>query len=418
MYLPVNTELFIAKRILSPKGAPGKGESGGFSRPIVRISVIGIALGLAVMILTIAIVTGFQKEIREKVIGFGSHIQVSKFDNNESYEYSPVDRDPAFLKTIRAQEGIAHVQVFATKAGILKANDEIHGVVVKGVGPDFDWNFFKKSLVEGRTFTVSDTGLTRDIVISRYIASRLKIKLNDSVPVYFIQDNTQRVRKFVVCGIYETGLGQQFDEVYVLADIGHIQKLNGWDKKQVAGFEILISDFKKIDELTEFVNGEIGFELHSRNIKELTPQVFSWLDAQDINAIIVVVLMVIVASINMISALLILILERTNMIGILKALGATNWSIRKVFLYNAAYLIAKGLLWGNIIALAFCFVQKQFGIFKLDPESYFISQVPVNVDAISILLLNVGTMLICVLMLIIPSYIVTRITPVKAIRFS
>ena len=409
----MNTELFIAKRILS-----GKNQEGRFSRPIVRISVIGIALGLAVMILTVAIVTGFQKEIREKVIGFGAHIQISNFDNNESYEYSPIERKQDFLKILSTQKGIKHIQVFATKAGILKANNEIHGVVVKGVGKDFDWDFFNKNMIEGRSFTVKDQELTDKLVISKYISSRLKIKLNDSVPIYFIQENKQRARKFVVSGIYETGLGQQFDEVFVLADIAHIQKLNGWTTDQVAGFEVLINDFDKIDALTEFVNEEIGINLNARSIKEQNMQTFSWLGAQDINAVIVVLLMLLVASINMISALLILILERTNMIGILKALGSTNWSIRKVFLYNAFYLIGKGMLWGNCIALGICFIQKQFGIFKLDPESYFVSQVPMNVNIIHILSLNAGTMIICMLMLIIPSYIVTRITPVKAIRFS
>lgn len=409
----MDTEFFIAKRILS-----GKNSTGRFSRPIVRISVIGIALGLAVMILTVAIVTGFQREIRDKVIGFGAHIQVSSFDNNESYEYSPVNRNQAFVKSIASHEGIRHVQAFAVKAGILKAHGEIHGVVVKGAGSDFDWDFFDRNMVEGQSFRVSDTGITNKVVISRYIASRMKIKLNDAVPVYFIQENKQRVRKFTVCGIYETGLGQQFDEVFVLADIGHIQKLNNWEKTQVAGFEILINDFNKLDELTSFVNDEIGYQLHARNIKEQNMQVFTWLNAQDINAVIVIVLMVIVASINMISALLILILERTGMIGILKALGSTNWAIRKIFLYNAAYLIAKGLLWGNVIALAICLVQKRYGILKLDPESYFVSQVPVNVHWPYLLLLNTGTMLICVLMLILPSYIVTRISPIKAIRFN
>jgi lipoprotein-releasing system permease protein len=414
----MNTELFIAKRILKGSNADDREGTGRFSRPIVRISGIGIALGLAVMILTVCIVNGFQREIREKVIGFGSHIQVSKFDNNESYEYAAVEKHQPFLDVIRSHEGVRHVQAFATKAGILKAHGEIHGVVVKGVGSDFDWDFFKNAMVEGRSFTVSDTGTTIDMVISRYIATQLKIKLNDTVPVYFIQENKQRVRRFHVCGIYETGLGQQFDEVFVLADIGHIQKLNKWGRDSVAGFEVLISDFKKLDDITEFVNGAIGFDLHASSIKERNEQVFAWLNAQDINAIIVIVLMVIVASINMITALLILILERTNMIGILKALGADNWSVRKIFLYNAGYLVVRGLLWGNIIAFTICFLQIKFGIFKLDPESYFVSQVPVSINWLYILGLNAGTMLICVLMLILPSYIITRITPVKAIRFS
>lgn len=413
LHCKLNTELFIAKRILS-----GKNQEGRFSRPIVRISVIGIALGLAVMILTVAIVTGFQKEIREKVIGFGAHIQVSNFDNNESYEYSPMARKQDFVKGISAQEGVKHIQVFATKPGILKANNEIHGVVVKGIGNDFDWEFFNRNMVEGKAFAISDTGISDAMVISKYIASRLQLKLEDKVPIFFIEGNKQRAINFKVCGIYETGLGQQFDEVFVLADIANLQRLNRWGRDSVGGFEVLINDFNKIDELTEFVNGEIEVDQNAQNIKEQNMQVFSWLGAQDINAVIVVLLMLLVASINMVSALLILILERTNMIGILKALGSSNWSIRKVFLYNAVYLIGKGMLWGNCIALGICFLQKQFGIFKLDPDAYFLSLVPMNVDLIHILILNAGTLVICVLMLIIPSFIVTRITPVRAIRFS
>ncbi|MEW6468089.1 MAG: FtsX-like permease family protein [Bacteroidota bacterium] len=411
--IPVNYSLFIARRILSGN------EAGRFSRPIVRISVLGISLGLAVMILTMAVVTGFQNEIRDKVIGFGSHIQMSSYDNNDSYEFLPIEKEQPFLDDIRALEGVRHVQAFAVKAGIMKWKGQIHGVVMKGVDKDFDWSFFSKNMVDGKRFSVKDSGITNSIVISKYMAGRLKIKVGDSVQVFSIQHSgIASARKPVVSGIYETGMGQQFDEVFILTDIARIRKLNGWTDSQVAGFEVLVDDFSRLDELTEAVNGEIGYEYQARNIKDMNRPVFAWLGAQDINAIIVIALMVLVAGINMISALLILILERTNMIGILKALGSDDWSVRKVFLYNAVYLIGRGMLWGNIIAIGICLAQKRFGLMTLDPESYFLSRVPINLDVVHILLLNAGTIVICTLMLIIPSYIVTRITPVRAIRFS
>lgn len=408
----MNTEYFIAKRITT-----GYTNSSRFSRPVVRIAMISIALGLAVMIITVAVVTGFQHQIRDKVIGFGGHIQLTSFDNNESYEFNPVDRHPPFYDKLKTNAGIKHIQAIASKAGILKAHGEIQGVVVKGVDTNFDWHFFKQSLVAGTVLT-KDTAAKNKLLLSKTIASKLGIKINDAVPVYFIQKQQQRVRKFVVCGIYDSGMGEQFDELFVLTDIKVIQKLNDWNINQVAGFEILVNDFDKVDNIASVVNDEVGYNFKVQTIKESFTQIFSWLSAQDVNAIIVITLMVLVASINMISALLILMLERTNMIGILKALGARNWTVRKVFLYSAVYLIGKGLLWGNIIAISLCVLQNYFGFIKLDPESYFISQMPVNINILHILLINVGTLLICTIMLIIPSYIVTKITPVKAIRFN
>lgn len=368
------------------------------------------------MIITVSVVTGFQREIRDKVIGFGSHIQVLNFDNNDSWEQSPVDINADFISALKKINGVRHVQMFATKPGILKANGEIEGIVVKGVGNDFDWSFFQKNLVQGQIIPKNDT--LGSIIISKYIASKLKLKLNDKLVVHFAQNNTSRPRVFHVGGIYETGLGEQFDQMFAFTDISVIQKLNRWQSNQAGGLEALIDDFSKLDFITEKVNEEIGYDLSARNIKELNSQVFSWLDAQDINAVVVIVLMILVAGINMITALLILILERTNMIGILKALGSSNISIRKIFLYNAAFLISRGLLWGNLIAIAFMLVQKQFGIITLNPESYYLSFVPVNINVMHIILLNIGTLVMCTLMLIIPSLIITRINPVKAIRFS
>ncbi|MEK6615752.1 MAG: ABC transporter permease, partial [Bacteroidota bacterium] len=297
----MNTEFFISKRIIS--------NNKGFSKPIVNIAILGITLGLAIMILTLAIVTGFQKEIRDKVIGFGAHIQITNYDNNESFEGTPIDRNQSFLAELKENNSIRHIQSFATKAGIIKTKDDLQGVVVKGVGSDFDWGFFKKNIVEGEPFIVSDTAKSDKILISKFHAEKLSLKLNDSIIIYFIQNQQQRARRFAVCGIYSTGLGDLFDQIYVIADIAHIQKLNGWAQNSIGGFEVLLNDYKKIDETTQAVNETIGYKFLAKSIKDLNRPIFSWLDAQDINAVVVVTLMALVAAINMISALLILILE-------------------------------------------------------------------------------------------------------------
>ncbi|HEY4798500.1 MAG TPA: ABC transporter permease, partial [Bacteroidia bacterium] len=260
-------EFFISKKIIS--------SNKGFSKPIVNIAIIGITLGLAVMIITLAVVTGFQKEIRDKVIGFGSHIQITNYDNNESYEGTPVDRNASFLADLKKYPSIRHIQSFSTKAGIIKTKEELQGVVVKGVGSDFDWDFFRKNIKEGTSFTVSDTGKSDKILISKYHAEKLKLKLNDTILIYFIQNQLQRARKFSVCGIYETGLGEMFDQIFVIADIAHIQKLNGWGKNSIGGFEILLNDYKQLDKSTEFVNAAIGFNFVARSIKDMNRQMFS-----------------------------------------------------------------------------------------------------------------------------------------------
>ena len=408
----MNLELFIAKKIFSKNKA-------NFSRPIVKIAIISIALGLAVMIVSVAIVTGFQSEIKNKVIGFGSHIQISNFDSNESLESTPLDKNQSFYPYLDTIDGIRHIQVYARKAGIINTDDQIQGVILKGIGSDYDWSFFKNKIIEGKPFIVTDTNKTNNVLISKNLASKLKLKLGDPIKMYFIIKNEPqpRGRKFKITGIYETGL-EEFDKIYVICDIGHIQKLNKWTKDQVAGFEVLIDDFKNIDKIGEYVYNEIGYELNCKTIKQMQPQIFEWLELHDMNVIIIIVLMVLVAGITMISTLLILILEKTNMIGTLKALGIKNRSIRKIFLYNAAYIIGKGLFWGNIIAIILCVLQLKYGIITLNQESYYVSVVPINLSLLNIILLNIGSIIICILMLIIPSYIVTRITPVKALRFS
>lgn len=413
----MNLPYFIAHRLIK-----GRREGTSFSRPINIIAITGIALGLAVMILAVSILTGFKQQIRDKIVGFGSNIQVLNFDSNYSLETIPISDTESFIPKIKQMPGVKHVQVFATKAGIIKTTDAIQGVVLKGIGSDFDWKFFKSNIVDGSVFTVTDTGRTNQVIISKKISDMLRLKTGDSFAMYFVQD-PPRSRKFTISGIYETSL-EDFDKMYVFCDIGHIKRLNGWEDDQVSGFEIFINDFDKLNEMTLAVRDVIGYRLLEdetkfkvTNIRVKYPQIFDWLNFQDMNVIIIITLMLLVAGFNMISGLLILILEKTNMIGIFKALGSENGTIRKVFLYQAAYLIAKGLFWGNVIGIGLAFIQLKTGLITLDPTSYYIKTVPVNLQLSHILLLNAGTMAAIILMLLVPSQLISRIVPVKAIKY-
>ncbi|HPT22350.1 MAG TPA: ABC transporter permease [Bacteroidales bacterium] len=413
----MNLPYFIAHRLIK-----GRREETSFSRPINVIAIIGIAMGLAVMILAVAILTGFKKEIREKVVGFGSHIQIMNFDSNISFETTPVSDTQDFIRKIKQIPGIRHIQVFATKAGIIKTDEEIQGVVLKGVGSDFDWSYFSKNMVDGSVFTVNDTVKTDKVIISKKISDLLKLHTGDSFVMHFVQD-PPRMRKFTVSGIYETSL-EEFDKIYVFCDIGHIKKLNGWNDDQVSGFEVFIDDFDALDKMTLAVRDAIGYRIteedtkfKATNIRIKYPQIFDWLNFQDVNVIIIIVLMLVVAGFNMISGLLILILEKTNMIGVLKALGSDDMTIRRVFLYQAAYLISKGLLWGNLIGIGLAFLQLKTGLISLDPSSYYIKTVPINLELGHVLMLNIGTMVAILVMLLVPSKLISRITPVKAIRY-
>jgi lipoprotein-releasing system permease protein len=406
----MNVEYFIAKRLFTAKEKNNR-----YTKPILRIAILAIALSVAVMLLSITVLTGFKNEISNKIIGFGSHITITNFTDNQSYESEPIELNQEFYPSITQQQGIKHIQTFATKAGIIKTEDEILGMVLKGIGSDFDPSFFEKNLVVGEVPTYNDTLTSRKVMISKSVADILQLKLGEKLIMYFVEQ-PPRVRKFIIAGIYETGFGD-FDDLIVMADIRHIQKLNGWERNQVGGFEILIDNFDQLDEITAKVYEQIPYNLNAQSIKEQNPQLFDWLDLQDINVRVILILMLIVGGVNMITALLILILERTKLVGILKALGATNWSVRKVFLYNAVYLILKGLFWGNIIGLGIAFLQQKFQFISLDPNIYYMITVPINFNFMHILWLNLGTLLICWLILIIPSIIITKITPVKAIRF-
>jgi lipoprotein-releasing system permease protein len=413
----LRTGLFIAKGLIF-----NKENKNSFLGPILRISVAGIALSLAVMIISVATVTGFKDEIRRKIIGFGSHIQIINYDSNNSFETEPVTKDPAFLPQLKALPGIRHIQVFATKPGIIKTKADIQGAIIKGIGSDFDWSFFAENLVEGSLFKVVDSIRTDNVLISKYMANLLRLKTGDRFAMYFINDRA-RGRSFKVSGIYQTSL-VEFDKQFILADIAHVQDLNNWDDSQVSGFEIVIADYDRLHAVTHEVfaiagtafNAD-GSKLRVVNIRDRYPQIFDWLSLIDKNVWVLLGLMLIVSAFNMISGLLIIILDRTAMIGILKALGMNNSGVRSIFLYQSVYLITKGLFWGNVTGIGICMIQYYFRVITLNPESYFLSFVPVNFNIVSILFLNVGTLMITLLILVLPSMIIARVHPARTIRY-
>jgi lipoprotein-releasing system permease protein len=407
----LNLELFIAKRL-----AFSKDKKNFTSRPIIRIALAGVAIGFSVMIVAVSIVIGFKKEIRNKVIGFGSHIQLSNYDGNNSFESRPISSEQTFIATLKKNPEIRHIQSFATKPAIVKSKDQIEGIVTKGVGTDFDWTYFKNHLVAGKVFNSNDSLPSDSVVISDYLAKKLKLKVGDDLLTFYIQQ-PPRARRFHISGIYTTGL-EEFDKLYLFCDIGQIRKLNDWQKDQVGGFEIAITNFDDIDRIGDEVYAMTPSELNARTIKNIYPQIFDWLGLQNINAIIIITLMIVVSGMNMISALLIIILERINMIGMLKALGSPNVSVRKIFVYLAGFLVGKGLLWGNAIGLLFIFLQKNFKLISLDEKSYYVSSVPVDFSLTYLVLLNAGTLLVCVAMMVIPTLIITKIKPLSAIRYS
>lgn len=414
----MNTERFLARRFIRNQVGEKK-----YTMPIIKLSVISIALSLAVMLISVAIVTGFKEEIRNRVIGFSSHIQIKNFDLNNSYETSAIDRNQDFLPALNSIPGIKHIQVFATKPGMIKTKTDVQGIVVKGIGSDFNWDFFKQNMVEGEPFIVNDSTRTNNVVISKKLANLLNLKLHDEFAMFFI-DERPRMRRFKIGGIYETSL-EQFDMQIMLVDIGHIQRLNQWDKNTVGGFEILIDNFDNIDYLTylvkeqvEFKYSEDGEKLQVNNIINTYPQIFDWLNLIDMNVWVILALMICVAIINMISGIIILILDRTFSIGLLKALGTNNQSLRKVFLYQASHLIIKGLLWGNAISLTLLILQDKFHLIKLNQSSYFIDYAPVNINIFHILIVNIAALIIIFLFMMLPVMIVAKVQPVKTLRYN
>jgi lipoprotein-releasing system permease protein len=410
----LNLEHFIAKRLITAKD-----HKSSISAPIIKIAIIAIALGVIMMIISIATGIGLQQKIRQKVSAFNGHIIISSFNGNESdVSTEPVSTNQKFYPTFKNIEGISHIQAVASKAGMIRTESAFEGIVFKGVGKDYNWDNLKEYLVQGKSPNLKSE-LNNEILISEYLANRLNLKLGDSFNTFFMKEGENKLpnsRRFKIVGIYNSGL-QEFDSAYIIGDIRHIQKMNKWRPDQVGSFEVFVDDFTKIEEKGEEVYDEISSMLNSQTIVKKFSYIFDWLKLFDTNIIIILIIMIVVSTINMVVALLVLILERTQMIGILKSMGANNWSIRKIFLYNAFYLIVRGLFWGNLIGIGMLLIQKYFGVIKLNPESYYVNVAPVEINLGYILLLNIGTVAICLLVLLIPSYIITKISPAKTIRF-
>lgn len=412
-----NWKLYIANRIHFDKSTRKKA-----TPPAIRVAVAGVALGLAVMILSVAIVIGFKQEIRDKVVGFGSHIQITSFDSNTTYEKHPVQYTDSLRDVLLAHEGVARVEPVGTKLGMVKTDSDFMGVVLKGVLPDYDWSFFKKYLVDGALPSLQDTAASNEVLVSKTIADKLQLQVGDKIYCYFVQEQV-RARRFLVSGIYQTDFSD-YDKLLMIGDARQVQRLNGWEPDQYSEIELLVNDFNRADDIaydlyTRLIDrpDDYGTHYYPQSIRALNPIFFGWLDLLDMNVWIILILMAAVSGFTMISGLLIIILERANMIGILKALGADNTSIRKIFLYVSTFLVGKGMIWGNAIGLALCLIQQQFHIVKLNPEAYYVPYVPIELNFWYILWLNIGCMAISVLMLIAPSYLVALIRPAKSIKF-
>ena len=409
----MNFELFIAKRIIS-----NKTYKSSVSAPIIKIGIAAIAIGIIVMLIAIATGLGLQQKIRDKVVAFNGHIEITNYDTNASDESQvPIAINQEFYPNFNTVEGIKHIQGVAKKFAVIRTETDFEGVVIKGVGADYRWGYFEEFLVDGRLPDFSKSR-NEEILVSKYLANRLGFKVGDKFQTLFGDNLNQRPRilTYEVVGIYNSGF-QELDEKFCIADLRHIQRLNKWDDDQVGSFEVFINDFSELEETYQAVYKEIPSLLNATPINQKYYTVFEWIKIFDNNTFGIIAIMIIVAGINMITALLVLILERTTMIGILKALGSSNWSIRKVFLFNASYLVGLGLLWGNMIGLGLLFAQKYFKLFPLNPDTYYVSEAPVYLSLDYILLLNLGTFIACLLMLLIPSVIISKISPVKAIRF-
>lgn len=414
----MNVPYFLARRIYADNDNQKK-----VSRPAVRIAIIGVAVGLAVMIVSVCVVLGFKHAIRDKVVGFGSHIQVAEFSMLQQGTDSPIEVDDSVMNVLQHIEGVKHVQRFAMKQGILKTDSDFLGVAFKGVGPEFDSTFIHQHLLEGVVPKFSDKSSGNKILVSKVMADKLKLTCGSRIFAYFIDDSGVRTRRFTIAGIYQTNL-TQYDNVMCYVDLYTAVKLNGWQEDMASGAELQVDHFDKLDEVEDRVvklvnrtTDKYGNTYSSKTIKELSPQIFSWLDLLDLNVWIILIIMMAVAAVTMISGLLIIILERTQMIGLMKALGARNPMVRHTFMWFAAFIIGRGLLWGNLIALALVALQYFTGIVKLDPATYYVSSVPVEVNVLFVVLLNIGTLLISLLVLIGPSFLISHIHPAKTMTY-
>ena len=410
----MSLEYFIARRLITAKDYKSS-----ISAPIIKIAISAIAIGIIMMIVSVATGIGLQQKIRDKVSAFNGQIIISNFDNNNSeVTLTPISKKQDFYPDFKSVPEVSHIQAIASKAGIIRTENAFEGIVFKGVGADYDWNNIKEYIVDGKVPDFSKT-LNEEVLISRLLADRLNLKVGDNFNTFFIKEEQGKMpnsRRFKITGIFNSGF-QQFDATYIIGDIRHIQRINKWTADQVGAFEVFVKDFDNIKSTGIQVYDQTSSNLDTKTIIEKYSYIFDWLQLFDFNIIIILGVMILVATINMVVALLVLILERTQMIGILKAMGANNWTVRKIFLYNAFYLIVRGLFWGNLIGITILLIQQQFGVVQLNPENYYVNQAPVYLNWGYIALLNLLTITVCFVVLLIPSYIITKISPVKAIRF-
>lgn len=408
-------EYFISKRL-----ATSNEYKSSVSAPIIKIAIVAIAISIIMMLVSVSTGLGLQEKIRDKITSFNGHLTILNYDNNQSEITTvPLSLQQDFYPNFKNVPEVSKIQPFATIAGVVRTSETFEGIVYKGVSSDYDFNFISEYLKEGKLPKFSNDGMSNEILISDYLARRLKLKVGDKMQTYFMKDSGNKmpyIRSFEIVGIYDSGF-KEFDETYVIGDLKHVQRLNKWDKNEVGAFEIYVNDFTKINEINTKIYEDIPSDLNSISITDKYFGIFEWMKLFDFNIYMIIGIMIIVAGINMIVALLVLILERTQMIGILKALGANNWTIRKIFLLNATHIVFRGLIWGNLIGLSILLLQKYFGIIKLDPTQYYVAEAPVYLNFYYILGLNVMVILLCYIILIIPSYIITKISPVKAIKY-
>ena len=410
----MNLEYFIAKRLITARD-----HKSSISAPIIKIAIAAIAIGMIMMIISIATGIGLQQKIRQKVAAFNGHIIITNYDENQSQlSITPISTHQDFYPKFKNVQGINHVQAVATKSGIIRTETAFEGIIFKGVGKEYRWNHLQEYLVSGKLPNLNSQ-LNDEVLISEFLANRLNLKVGDKFNTFFMKEDTNQkpnLRVFKITGIFNSGF-QEFDSTFIIGDLRHIQRINKWESDQVGAFEVFVDDFNAIQEKGQEVYEKTGSTLDTKTIVEKYYYIFEWLKLFDFNIIVILVIMIAVATINMVVALLVLILERTQMIGILKSMGANNWAVRKIFLYNAFYLISKGLFLGNLIGVGMLLIQQNFGVIKLNPENYYVNEAPVFIDFGTIFLLNIGTILICLIILLIPSYIITKISPIKAIRF-
>jgi len=405
-------ELFIAKRL-------AQNNTGSFSGAIIKIAIMAVGLSVCILILTASIVEGFQSQITEKIFGYWGHIQVLHLTADRAMQNVPIYNEPELIDAIRKEHGIKHAHVFANKAGILKTADNIEGVVLRGVSTDYNWSFFEEHIIEGGVLNLSDSVGHREILVSNSLAKRLKLKVGDNIVVFFAKDKSVNTlyRKLIVKGIYHTGL-EEYDRLFCYVDIRHIQKLNGWDYNQISGVEIFINDVHQLDSTVTRIENALPYMYRAQSLKDVFPNIFDWVNLTVTNKYIVIILVTLVAAFNMITVLLILILERTKMVGILKTMGAMDWNVQKIFLYHAVLITLVGVLLGNVLGIGLSCLQITFGIVSLPEESYYLSTVPVQIDWWNVFWINIGAIITINLILIIPSIIIKKISPIKAIRFN